>query len=36
LNDNYDKYSVDELITEVEELYPHILSEWTYRTVTDP
>ncbi len=36
LNDNYDKYSVDELITEVEELYPHILDEWTYRTAPDP
>ena len=27
LNENYDKYSVDELITEVEEYYPHILEE---------
>ena len=25
LNDNFDKYSVDELIAEVEEYYPHLL-----------
>ena len=25
LNENYDKYSVDELITEVEEYYPDLL-----------
>ena len=25
LNENYDKYSVDELIAEVEEYYPHLL-----------
>ena len=25
LNDNFDKYSVDELITEVEDYYPHLL-----------
>ena len=25
LNENYDKYSVDELITEVEEFYPDLL-----------
>ena len=27
LNENYDKYSVDELITEVEELYPDMMEE---------
>ena len=27
LNENYDKYSVKELITEVEELYPDLLEE---------
>ena len=27
LNENYDKYSVKELITEVEELYPDMLEE---------
>ena len=26
LADNFDKYSVDELITEVEDYYPHLLS----------
>ena len=28
LNENYDKYSVDELIAEVEEYYPHLLEGW--------
>ena len=28
LNENYDKYSVDELITEVEEYYPDLLESW--------
>ena len=36
MDHSYDKYSVDELIVEVEEYYPHLLEEWTYRTVTDP
>ena len=27
LNENYDKYSVDELIAEVEEYYPHLLED---------
>ena len=27
LNENYDKYSVDELIVEVEEFYPDLLEE---------
>ena len=27
LNDNLDKYSVDELIEEVEEYHPHLLEE---------
>ena len=27
LNENYDKYSVKELITEVEELYPDMMEE---------
>jgi hypothetical protein len=27
LNDNYDEYTVDQLITEVEEYYPHLLEE---------
>ena len=27
LNENYDKYSVDELITEVEEFYPDLVEE---------
>ena len=27
LNDNYDKYSVDEIIAEVEEYYPDIIEE---------
>ena len=25
LNDNYDEYTVDQLITEVEDYYPHLL-----------
>ena len=36
MSESYDKYSVDELIAEVEEYYPHLLEEWTYRTVPDP
>ena len=28
LNENYDKYSVDELITEVEEYHPDLLESW--------
>ena len=28
LNENYDKYSVDELITEAEEYYPDLLESW--------
>ena len=27
LNDNFDKYSVDELITEVEDYYPELLND---------
>jgi hypothetical protein len=27
LSDNYEKYSVDELLTEVEEYYPHLLED---------
>ena len=27
MSESYDKYSVDELITEVEEYYPHLLEE---------
>ena len=27
LNENYDKYSVDELITEVEKFYPDLMEE---------
>ena len=27
MSESYDKYSVDELIAEVEEYYPHILEE---------
>ena len=27
LNESYDKYSVDELIVEVEEYYPHLLDD---------
>ena len=30
LNDNYDKYSVNELIQEVEEYYPDIIEEWKH------
>ena len=29
LNDNLDGYSVDELIEEVEEYYPHLLEDWS-------
>ncbi len=36
MNHSYDKYSVDELITEVEEYYPHLMEEWTYRSAPDP
>ena len=36
MSESYDKYSVDELIAEVEEYYPHLLEEWTYRTAPDP
>ena len=28
MNETYDKYSVDELIQEVEEYYPELLEEW--------
>ena len=28
MSENYDKYSVDELIAEVEEYYPHLLEGW--------
>ena len=28
LNENYDKYTVDELITEVEEYHPDLLESW--------
>jgi len=27
MSESYDKYSVDELITEVEEYYPHLLED---------
>ena len=27
MDENFDKYSVDELIAEVEEYYPHLLEE---------
>ena len=27
MSESYDKYSIDELITEVKEYYPHILEE---------
>ena len=27
MSENYDKYSVDELIAEVEEYYPHLLEQ---------
>ena len=36
MDENFDKYSVDELIAEVEEYYPHLLEEWTYRSAPDP
>jgi len=29
MSESYDKYSVDELIEEVEEHYPHLLQDWT-------
>ena len=29
MDESYDKYSVDELIEEVEEYYPHLLQDWT-------
>ena len=29
MSESYDKYSVDELIAEVEEYYPHLLEDWT-------
>ena len=29
LNESYDKYSVDELIAEVEEYYPDMMEDWT-------
>ena len=28
MDESYDKYSVDELIAEVEEYYPHLLESW--------
>ena len=28
MSESYDKYSVDELIAEVEEYYPHLLEGW--------
>ena len=31
LNDNYDEYTVDQLITEVEEYYPDLLEEDTVK-----
>ena len=29
MDESYDKYSVDELIEEVEEYYPHLLEDWS-------
>jgi hypothetical protein len=29
LDHNYDSYTVDELIAEVEEYYPHLLEDWS-------
>ena len=29
MDQSYDKYSVDELIEEVEEYYPHLLEDWS-------
>ena len=29
MGESYDKYSVDELIEEVEEYYPHLLEDWS-------
>ena len=31
----YDEYTVDELMEEVKEYYPHLLEEWTYRSAPD-
>ena len=28
MSESYDKYSVDELIEEVNEYYPHLLEDW--------
>ena len=36
MSEDYDKFSVDELIAEAEQFYPHLLEEWTYRTAPDP
>ena len=36
LKTTYDESTVDELMEEVKEYYPHLLEEWTYRTVPDP
>ena len=33
LDADYDKYSVDELIEEVKEYYPHILEGWCHKPV---
>jgi len=36
MSEDYDKYSDEEIMEEVREYYPHLMEEWTYRTVTDP
>ena len=35
LNDNFDKYSVEELITEVEDYYPELLNDNDEKNVPD-
>ena len=34
MSESYDKYSVDELIAEVEEHYPHLLENWIMKKTT--
>ena len=36
MSESYDKYSVDELIEEVKEYYPHLLEEWYLRCQPRP
>jgi len=36
MSESYDKYSVEELIAEVEEYYPDLLEDWCHKLVGCP